>query len=80
MDDSNSENPLFQIMGRALKKITIKSKLNIFQKLSKMYNEIAENSEDYVSQEEKINCNNLLKKNVEVIFSWKKLGLMKIKI
>ncbi len=67
-------------MGRALKKITIKSKLNIFQKLSKMYNEIAENSEDYVSQEEKINCNNLLKKNVEVIFSWKKLGLMKIKI
>ena len=45
-----------------------------------MYNEIADSYEDHVYQEEKVNSNNLLKKNVEVIFSWKKFGLLKIKI
>ncbi len=79
-DSQLAEHPLFKIIGRGINKITLKSKLNIFQKLSKMYNEIADSYEDHVYQEEKVNSNNLLKKNVEVIFSWKKFGLLKIKI
>lgn len=62
------------MLMRGIKKIQLKSKLNIFQKIAKMYNSIAKDSDDQEDKKGKKTSNNLLEKRIKITVNWKKFG------